>query len=222
MKVICVIPAYNEAERLGPVLAGVAPRVDSVVVVDDGSSDRTAEIAAAAGVKCLIHPINRGQGAALKTGTIYALKQGAGVIVHFDADGQFRAEEIKKMIEPILAGRVQVVLGSRFLDRSNSGGIPRFKSRVIIPLARLFNRFFLGVKLTDPQSGFRALSAAATEKLDWRQDGMAHCSEILSLLARSGLPFEEVPITVVYHRFGQRLGGGIKIIRDLFIARLIN
>lgn len=223
LKIYCVIPAYNEEKNLAAVLEAVRPTVDEMVVVDDGSSDRTAIVAREHGARLLRHVVNRGQGAALKTGTVFALTQGADIIVHFDADGQFLAEEIKTVIEPIRMGRAGMVFGSRFLGGgSKADSMPPFKRNVIMPLARLANRLFLDVNLTDPQSGFRALSRAAAEKMNWWQDGMAHCSEILFAAARSGLKFEEVPITVVYRHFGQRLSGGLKILKDLFIARLIN
>jgi len=220
MKTICVIPAYNESSSLSKVINDLVGLVDKIVVVDDASTDSTLEILKSLPVEVLSHVINRGQGAALRTGTIYALQQGADIIVHFDADGQFRAEDIGRLIEPIKQGQAEVVFGSRFLD--NTTIMPNFKRTVIMPLARLVNSLFFNIRLTDPQSGFRALSRRAAEKITWQQDRMAHCSEILVLAHRSNLPLTEVPITVLYANFGQRLGGGFKILRDLFFAKLNN
>jgi len=87
-------------------------------------------------------------------------------------------------------------------------------------LARLINRVFLGVKLTDPQSGLRAFKASVADRLNWREDGKAHCSEILWLAHRHHLRIKEVPMTVIYYRFGQRFSGGLKILKDLFFNRL--
>jgi len=223
VKIFCVIPAFNEEKNLAAVLEAVKPIVSQTVVVNDGSTDHTLEVALGARVTVLTHLINRGQGAALKTGTQFALTAGADIIVHFDADGQFLASQIMTLAAPIINGEAEVVFGSRFLNPDSSSlNMPAQKKYLIMPLARLFNRIFLKVKLTDPQSGLRALSRHAAEIIDWRQDGMAHCSEILFAAAKARLKIREVPITVIYRRFGQRLSGGFRIVKDLLIARLIN
>ena len=220
MKIFCVIPAYNEKETISEVIDKVKPLVSEVVVVDDGSSDETKELAKAQGVKVLSHFINRGQGAGLETGNQYALKEGADIIVHFDADGQFLAEEIEDMVLPIINGEADIVFGSRFLGKKSN--MPPFKKYVIIPFAHLVNKIFTGSNLTDPQNGFRALSRKVAEKIKIEQDGMAHNTEIISKAFASGLKIKEIPVTVIYHNFGQKFSGGIKIIKDLILARLIN
>ncbi|MCX6792979.1 MAG: glycosyltransferase family 2 protein [Candidatus Falkowbacteria bacterium] len=220
MKVTCVIPTYNHAATLAKVVNDLQNVVDQIVVVDDGSNDDTKDVLSDLPVDVLSHLVNRGQGAALRTGTIHALRSGADIIVHFDADGQFRVEDIEKVIEPIRSQIADIVFGSRFLDSTTK--MPGFKKKVIMPLARLVNRVFLNIKLSDPQSGFRAFSRRAAEKIDWSQDRMAHCSEILVVAHRSDLPLTEVPITVLYHDFGQRFSGGFKILRDLFLAKMNN
>jgi glycosyltransferase involved in cell wall biosynthesis len=220
MKTIVVIPAYNEAEHLAAVVKAVLAVVDTVVVVDDCSKDQTSQVARQAGAHVLRFMINRGQGAALRAGTHWALEQGADIIVHFDADGQFRPQDIKPALVPIVKGQADVVFGSRFLD--NQTAMPWTKKQVIMPLARLVNRIFFGVRLSDPQSGFRVLSASAATRLNWRQDRMAHCSEILALTHRLGLRVQEVPIKVIYHEYGQKIGGGFKIMADLFLKHLLD
>lgn len=217
--VFVVIPAYNESKNIGQVIKDVKGRVDRIIVVDDCSRDETAAIARNNGADTLVHIINRGQGAALATGVEYALSQGADIIVHFDADGQFLASEIADVIAPILSGDADVVLGSRFMGKISQ--IPAFKRSVIMPLARLVNKIFLGIDLTDPQSGFRAFSRYAAAKINIEQDRMAHCTEILGKIYEEKLKVKEVPTSVIYHDFGQRLGGGIKIIKELFIGSLI-
>ena len=219
MKKVCVIPAYNEAEHITEVISRVRPFVDEIVVVDDCSSDDTAQLAQAAGATVLKHPINRGQGAALQTGNDYALLKNADIIIHFDADNQFCAEEISDLILPITSGRAQVALGSRFLTKKSK--LPASKKNIIMPLARLVNRLFFNIKLSDPQSGFRVLSKEAAQKIKIKNDGMAHCSEILHQLFKNKFKIEEVPITVVYHEFGQKFSGGFKIIKDLLIRKII-
>lgn len=219
LRIFCIIPALNEKNNISAVVRSVMPCVTTVIVVDDGSRDDTGKLAQEAGASVLRHFINRGQGAALLTGTEYAISQGADIIIHFDADGQFLPQDIATVTKPIIDGEAEIVFGSRFLD--NTTKMPFIKKRVIMPLARLVNRLFLGVELTDPQSGFRAFSRKAYQRLAWQQAGMAHASEILALSIRSGLPIREVPITVIYHQFGQKFSGGIKILKELFFGKLI-
>jgi polyprenyl-phospho-N-acetylgalactosaminyl synthase len=220
MKVFCVIPALNEEKYISEVVAKVRPLVDELVVVDDGSTDRTAELAQAGGATVLKHLLNSGQGASLETGNQYALKNGADIIFHFDADGQFSVDDIPEVLAPLLAGEVEAVLGSRFLGKESN--MPAFKKKVIMPIARLVNRLLLSVKLTDPQSGFRAMTAAAWRKISIEQKGMAHTSEILSKIVKNRIKIKEVPIKVTYHDFGQKFSGGIRIIKDIILAKLMD
>lgn len=192
--------------------------IEEIVVVNDGSLDETGRIAEEGNVTVIHHLLNRGQGAALKTGTEYALAQGADIIVHFDADGQFRAQDIDRVVQPLVDDEADIVFGSRFLDKTTQ--LPWFKGWVIMPLARLINRWFFNIRLTDPQSGFRAFNRRAALVLDWQQDRMAHCNEILIAAHRQPLRVKEVPITVIYNEFGQKFSGGLKILRDLFLGAL--
>jgi len=217
MKISCVIPAYNESKNIIKVIDKVLPLVDEIIIIDDCSLDNTYELAKTMNVVALRHPINRGQGAALQTGDEYALSHGADIIVHFDGDDQFKAEEIKTLITPIINGEADAVFGSRFLGSAN---FPYIKRAIIMPLARLVNRFF-GIKLSDPQSGFRALNRQTLEKIKIENRGMAHCSEILYKTYKTQARIVEVPITVTYHEFGQSFGGGFKIIKDLIIHNFI-
>ncbi len=219
-KIFCIIPAYNEQAYIKQVIREVRPEVDRIIVVDDGSADQTGQLAESENVIVLKHIINRGQGAALKTGTLYALTNGADVIIHYDADCQFNATDIKSVIWPIINSRVDIVFGSRYLTVNKS--IPIFKKFIILPLAKFVNKIFLHVNLTDPQSGFRAMSKFAAYKIDWQQDRMAHCSEILARAMEKKLKFKEVPISITYHNFGQKLMNGYKILKDLFIGMLID
>lgn len=219
MKIICVIPAWNEGKNIAKVIIGAKPFVDEIVVIDDGSRDDTAAIAEAAGATVFSHPINRGQGAALQTGNDYALAHGADIIVHFDADDQFLATEIKDMIAPIIEGRADIVFGSRFLGKK--ANLPAVKKYLIMPLAQIFTRVILGIKLSDPQNGFRALSRLAAAKIRISNREMAHNSEIQIKAFREKLKIAEVPITVVYHHFGQKLSGGFRVAKDLLIHKIL-
>jgi len=218
-KIICVIPAWNEAKNITKVIGDVKPLVNEVVVIDDCSQDDTAALAKAAGATVLRHPINRGQGASLQTGNDYALKNGADIIIHFDADDQFLAAEIKEMVAPIINGQADIVFGSRFLGKNSN--FPFAKKYLIMPLAKIFTRLFLGIKLSDPQNGFRALSHQAAEAIRIDNREMAHASEIQAKAFEQKFRISEVPITVIYHDFGQKLSGGFKVAKDLLIHRII-
>ncbi len=217
MRTACIIPAWNEEKYILKVIGKVQSLVDILIVVDDCSEDKTYQLASTTNATVLRHPINRGQGAALQTGSDYALKLGADIIVHFDADDQFDANEIKDVIKPILDKEADVVFGSRFLEKSSN--LPAVKKHLILPLGRLVNRLF-GVKTSDPQSGFRAYSKEVAKSFRIENNGMAHCSEILIKLSQGPWRIKEVPITVTYHEYGQKFSGGIRIIKDLIIQKI--
>lgn len=219
MRWAIVIPAYNEEGKIRSVLRSVFSLypLAQVVVVDDGSTDKTAVVAQEAGAIVLRHELNRGQGAALATGTAYAVAAEAEVIIHFDADGQMEAGEIKQLAEIIERGEAEVVLGSRFL-RANK--IPWSKRRLILPLARLVNFLFTGLWLSDAHNGLRALSAEAARRINITQDHMAHNSEIVRQIRTLKLQFKEVPMTVRYYHYGQGLSGGLEIVKDLLLGIL--
>jgi glycosyltransferase involved in cell wall biosynthesis len=198
MRVFAVIPALNEAARIGETIEKVKPFVDGLIVVDDGSKDGTSEAARRAGAIVLRHALNRGQGAGLRTGTEAALRLGADVIAHIDADGQHDPSFIPAVVQPIRDGQADIVFGSRFLGLKPQG-MP-WSRRLLLVAARNFNTLVMGIprSVTDPQSGLRALSAEAARRLDFRQDRMAHCSEILRLATRSDLRWLEVPVVIRY------------------------
>lgn len=220
--VAIIIPAFNELRpgrgRLRDVLQELAPLSYTVIVVDDGSTDGTGAVAE--GLATVIrHPINRGQGAALVTGMVYALKQGVDILVHFDADGQMQVKDIAQVVTPLQSNsQLDVVLGSRFLGPNN---IPWLKKYFLHYPALWFQRLTTGLPLSDVHNGFRAFRAAAAGRLDLQQDGMAHASEIILRIKKLHLRYQEVPVTIIYHEFGQGLGGAWKIFRDLFIRTLI-
>lgn len=222
MKKVAVIPAYNESAVLSDVVRQVRNFVDEVVVVDDGSTDMTTAVAKAAGATVLRHLVNCGQGAALRTGTDYALAGGADLIVHFDADGQQNPLEIDSLVRPVLDGQVEVVLGSRFLSTQNK--VPLLR-RLILKGGIIFTRFFSGVRLTDVHNGFRVLSRRAAEKIEISQDRMAHASEIIDQIIRHQLSYLEKPVSVRYTPYsqgkGQRAWGSLRIVRDFLLAKLI-
>lgn len=218
MKIFCIIPAFNEEKNISLVIDNLQKYNYQIVVVDDCSDDKTQQIAKSKNVVLLRHLINRGQGAALETGNQYARNQQADIVVHFDGDGQFLAEEINDLIQPIIDKQADIVFGSRFLTKKSQ--MPLLKRKVLMPLARLVNQM-LGVKTSDPQIGFRALNKLALKKIQIENDGMAHCSEILFKAHQLNLRIKELPTTVIYHRFGNNFSGGLKIIKDLLIKKVL-
>src|SRR5262245_26000808 len=148
-----VVAAYNEEPRLGITLAGLRMRgYRNVVVVDDGSRDRTAQVALDNGAWSLRHLLNLGQGAALQTGISFALERGAATIVTFDADNQHDPDEIPLLTAPVRAGTVDVALGSRFLGRAENIPLSR---KLVLKGGVVFTRLFSGIRVTDTHNGDR-------------------------------------------------------------------
>lgn len=223
MKTVAVIPAYNEEALIADAVRDVSAFADAVVVVDDCSRDRTFGRAFAAGAHVLRHIINRGQGAALQTGTDYALeKLAAEIVVHFDADGQMQGREIPLMTEPIIQDEADVVLGSRFLGKK--ANMPESR-RLTLFGGLLFTRIVSGIRTTDTHNGFRALSREAAQKIRITLDRMAHASEILDLIQIHGLRFVERPVTIRYSpetlAKGQSSLGAFVIFKDFIEKRIL-
>ncbi|MBI5393971.1 MAG: glycosyltransferase family 2 protein [Verrucomicrobia bacterium] len=216
-----VVPAYNEARVIRGVVAGLFACAPRVVVVDDGSRDATAAEARAAGATVIQHLINRGQGAALRTGMDYALAHGAQVIVTFDSDGQHDPADLPALVGPVAGGECDVTLGSRFLGEAVN--MPWIR-RLVLRGGIWFTRVVSGIKVTDTHNGLRAFSRRAAEVIEVHQDQMAHASEILDELARRGLRFREVAVKVRYSDYslqkGQRSTGSVKIVLDFLFHKL--
>lgn len=190
-----VVPAYNEARRIGSTIRSLRRQYENVVVIDDGSRDDTTRVALAENAWVLRHPINCGQGAALQTGIDFALTQGAAAIVTFDADGQHCVDEIAGLVEPIRAGQADVVLGSRFLGRAD--GLPLAR-RLVLKAGVLFTRLFSQIRVTDTHNGLRALSRCAAQQIHIYENRMAHASEILHQVRLLKLSYVERPVTIRY------------------------
>lgn len=204
MKVWIVIPAYNEEKKIVEVIKGLKENgYNNIVIIDDGSKDKTYQNAVSQDVSVLHHVINRGQGAALKTGIDYALSKGADIIVTFDADGQHRAEDISKLIKPIEDGKVSVALGNRFLGKDSN--TPFIRKTFLKGGAFLF-RCFYGVKVNDSHNGFRALSRFAAERINLCSDGMEHASEIIEEVGKRKLKYCEVPVNIRYTDYSLKHG----------------
>ena len=217
-RIVAVVPAYNEGRAIAAVVRECQRHADGVVVVDDASSDDTAERAALPGVDVLRHPINLGQGAALQTGIARALALGATHVATLDADGQHDPAEIDRLVKAMDAAGAQVALGSRFLGAAV--GIPAHR-RAVLRLAVLFTRLTTGLRVTDCHNGFRVFSADAARRLRILQNRMAHASEILEEISRKRLPYVEVPVTIRYTDYslakGQSSFNSLNLLLDLFL-----
>ena len=203
-----IIPAYNEAGRIATSIAGIRKFGNAdVVVVDDGSDDDTAGEAKAAGARGIELPFNLGYGAALQTGFKYALDKGYEFAVQMDADGQHDPLSIEALISPVLKDEVDVVIGSRFLDKGN------YKA----PFVRRMGMYFFGIitsvvtgrRITDPTSGFQALNKKVMEF--YASDAYPADypdADVIIMLHRQGFRFKEVP--VIMHNAAKRsMHGGI-------------
>lgn len=201
-----VVPLFNEGPVVGDVIADALTVFPRIVVVDDGSSDDSAAIARRAGALVVEHPLNLGQGAALQTGFDAARLLGADYVVTFDSDGQHRTEDAAAMVERLRHDEADVVLGSRFLDsRTRPGGL----KRLVLKAAVRYSNATTGVRLTDTHNGLRALNAKAIATIRIRQNRMAHASEIIDQIGRSGLRWAEHPVHIVYSDYSRSKGQSV-------------
>lgn len=209
----------NESQVLPDFLAELLKQPYEVVAVDDGSTDNSVEILRKSPVHLLTHATNRGQGAALRTGIAYALNKGAEFIVTMDSDGQMNPKDIPSLMAPVMDGSCDLTLGNRFGHADlQSSGLP-FLRKYALWLGAWMLWALCGLKLHDSQNGFRVLSKYAAEKIEIRQDRMAHNWEILFQAAKQKLRVQEVPVHISYSEYslkkGQKLKGVLQILWDL-------
>jgi glycosyltransferase involved in cell wall biosynthesis len=212
-----VIPLFNEAQVIGEVVTDLRRRYPLVVCVDDGSRDGSAEIAAEAGAAVVRHPFNMGQGAALKTGIDYALRDPAmRQVVTFDADGQHQVDDAASMIGLRESEDVDLVLGSRFLDQRTRPGLLK---RLVLRAAVRYTNLTTGVKLTDAHNGLRVIGRSACRRMAIEQNRMAHASEIVEEIGRLHLTVREHPVHILYTDYskqkGQSMLNSVNIVIDM-------
>jgi glycosyltransferase involved in cell wall biosynthesis len=217
-----LVPAYNEGAVIASTLADLRRDFDHVVVVDDGSADDTATVARAAGATVVRHPLNRGQGAALKTGLEYVRSRTAAEhCITFDADGQHLVSDAVAMLATARDQAIDVVLASRFLGRCEDMPTSR---RLLLRSALRFSRVATKLPLTDTHNGLRVLSRQAFERIDLTQDRMAYATELEAAIARNELSWTEVPTTVRYTEYSRAKGqhnlNAVNIVFDLAWDRL--
>ncbi|RXA21937.1 glycosyltransferase [Methanosarcina sp. MSH10X1] len=192
---VAAMPAYNEEHVIAEVILGCKKYVDKVIVVDDGSSDNTAEIAESLKAHVVRHIKNLGYGAALKSCFNTARELGADAMILIDSDGQHSPEEIPKLLAPLECG-YDLVIGSRFVN-GNGKNVPLYR-QAGMKVLDVATYFAGGIKVTDSQSGFRAYSRQAIEKIQFNGNDMSASSEILLHAKDNNLKFTEVEIHCRY------------------------
>jgi glycosyltransferase involved in cell wall biosynthesis len=212
MRTLVFIPAWNEADSVAAVIAGVReclPDAD-VLVVDDGSTDATAARAGEAGATVASLPFNQGLGAALQTGYLYAMREGYDFCAHLDADGQHPPHEVARLLEEVYGDRADLVIGSRYRERRDGGGRqegaddyrPTFSRRIGTSVFRFFLTLATRQRFTDTTSGMRAANRRVMALFSESYSPDFAEIESLQLAVRQGLRVEEVPVRML-----ERAGG---------------
>ena len=199
-KIIVAMPAYNEEKYIGSMVLQAQEYADGVIVIDDGSTDRTAKIAELAGATVIRHGENKGYGAAIQSILSEAKKSAPDMLVLLDADSQHDSEEIPRLIKPISEG-FDLVIGSREWQRGNIPPYRRFGQRVISYFSRVLSK----EKIFDSESGFRVFSKKAITMLEVTESGMAVSAEMIADAAEKDLKITEVPISISYTKDGSTL-----------------
>ncbi len=221
MKVAAVIPAYNEATRVGAVVRGAKQYVDDVFVIVDGSTDATAEVARSEGARVIIHPENCGAGAATMTGLTAVRNLGYDVAVTLDADGQHATADIPRLLETLKTEHADLVIANRFGRRNN---IPRIR-RVANFIGNGVTFVVTGIWLPDTQCGFKAFGTQALREIDLKMSGFEFCTEIIREAARHRWKVISVPSKVVYSEYtlakGQSFASGLQTAAKILLRTFL-
>jgi len=235
-KIVAIIPAFNEEIAIGSVILRTLQYVDKIIVINDGSSDKTEDIAKLAGAEVISHPNNLGKGKGLKSGFDFIQSFNEdnennnsndffNIIVTIDGDGQNNPDEIPKLISPIVSGEADFVNGSRYLQGSKEDDTPGYR-RVGQKVLDKATNISSGLNITDSQSGFRAFSKKTIPFFKLNDSGFGIESEMLSDAAEAGIKIVEIPITVRYDLNGSTenpithgVGVLLKIIKDMELRR---
>lgn len=221
-KIAAILPAFNEEVAIGSIILRCKQQVDQVIVIDDGSTDNTSQVAELAGAEVIRHHKNMGKGAALKSG--FEAARDYDVVVTIDSDAQHNPDEIPLLVAPILAGKADVVNGSRYITGTdeNTPAYRRVGQKVLDKATNISS----GLDITDTQSGYRAFSAESLSHFRFEEKGFGVESEMLVDAANAGLKVVEVQIGVRYDVDGSTknpLSHGVrvllKIIQDMELNR---
>lgn len=222
-KFLVIIPAFNEASVIGKTIQGVRRSLKDakILVVNDGSIDATAIEAEKSGAIVVNHPINRGLGGALGTGLYWAKVRDIDSAVTFDADGQHDPNDIQKVLDPIMSGNADVVIGTR--TESGWGEIP-WDRKIVLTLSNWLTWWLFGITTTDSTSGLRAFNRKAIEKIQIKTDQMEVSNEFFYEIKRCKLRLKEIPIKVMYTEYSRSKGQknsnavnvGVKLLLRLF------
>lgn len=208
MRVAAIIPAYNEASRVANIVKNTAAHVDTVIVVDDGSSDGTAEEARKAGAVVLKLPVNVGYGGALQTGYRYIVRHGFDAVVQLDADGQHDPLDIPVLLNPIIGGRCDLTLGSRFLNPSSWK--PGLSKKIGMRFFSSMIKIFTGKAITDPTTGFQAMNLHVIERVAGGAfpDDFPD-ADVIVMLLRENFRIEEIGVAMKPPPAGKRMHSGL-------------
>jgi glycosyltransferase involved in cell wall biosynthesis len=215
-----IVPAFNEAQVIGDVVADLRSVFANVVCVDDGSSDDTAGVALRSGAHVVRHPVNLGQGAAIQTGVEYARRRsGAEIFATFDADGQHRVKDVARMAQRLARGDADIVIGTRFAGDITSNTPPL--KRVILRAAAWLSPSSRRLGLTDAHNGLRVFNRTVAENLNLTMNGMSHAGEFIKLIDENRWRAVEEPVEILYTDYsmskGQPLLNGVNIVFDGFL-----
>jgi glycosyltransferase involved in cell wall biosynthesis len=216
-KTYAVIPARNEEKNIFRVVKKARKHVDKVILVDDGSTDRTSLMGKKAGAIVIKHLVNLGKGAALKTGCDFAVRKGAGFIVVLDADAQHNPNDIPRFLKKL--NDFDVVFGTR-IRSVKMPLVLRFGNWFISKSARLL----YGFELSDTQCGFRAFSSQSYKKIRWNSPDYSMESEMIARAGRQRLKYTQLPIQTIYSDKykGTTILDGIKIVLNMIWWKLFN
>ena len=196
MKIIVGIPAFNEEKNIAVLIIQLKKIADKIIVCNDGSTDLTSKIAEELGATMINHEKNLGYGAAIRSIFLKSKDLDGDILVTFDADGRHRIEDVNRVINPIINGESDLVIGSRFLDES-AKEVPRYRKAGIKLITKITNAT-IKKQLTDSQSGFRAYSKKVLNELNPSELGMGISTEILIKASTKNFRISEVPIKIVY------------------------
>jgi len=195
MKITVGLPAYNEEKNIAKIIVQLKKVADQIIVCDDGSTDLTSRIAESLGAIVIKHPKNLGYGSAIRSIFLKSREINSEVLVTIDSDGQHKIEDIEKVAKPVVDGRADISIGSRFLDKNNNA--PKYRKLGINIITKVTNSS-LSEKITDSQSGFRAYNNKVLQGLTPSDSGMGISTEILIKSSNLGFKIAEVPTEIQY------------------------